>query len=142
VSQVEIIRAALEAWNAGDRSEETLSRYCDPSVTLHSPFSEMSGEPYRGYAGLQRWMRDIDEQFSEWRIGTDDPYSRFQAAIEPGDVPLVGASGAIPTSGGDAPPAPTLWPLTACISGPIRSIGRGNTTVEFCSPPISSSVCR
>ena len=49
---------------------------------------------------------------------------------------------AIPASGGGGGAASASWPLTACISGPIRSIGSGKTIVEFCSLPISSSVCR
>ena len=66
------MRAAMEAWNAGDRSEESLARYFDPSVTLDSPISELSGKPFRGYDGLRRWTGDIDDQFSEWRVGLDD----------------------------------------------------------------------
>jgi SnoaL-like domain len=72
LENVELVRTAVEAWNAGDHSIETMSRYCDPSLTLYSPFAEMSGQPYRGYAGLRQWIRDVDDQFAEWNITTDD----------------------------------------------------------------------
>ena len=37
---------------------------------------------------------------------------------------------------------PAAAPCAASSSGLIRSIGSGKTIVEFCSPPISDSVCR
>jgi hypothetical protein len=67
---------------------------------------------------------------------------RRHADMAPVGGPLVARSGAIPASGGGGGAALASWPLTACISGPIRSIGSGKTIVEFCSLPISSSVCR
>jgi hypothetical protein len=69
---VEIVRAIIERWNAGERSVETLPDYFDPAIELESPLSSVVGEPYRGYAGLERWVRELDEQFAEWRISLDD----------------------------------------------------------------------
>src|ERR1700676_60647 len=67
---VEIVRAIIEHFNAGDRTvpEELLA----PDFELESPLSSVSGTPYRGYAGIQEWLRDLDEQFSEWRNRIDD----------------------------------------------------------------------
>ncbi len=67
---VEILRALADQWNAGVRSVPT--EHFDPAVEVESPFSSVSGEPYRGYAGVEQWVRDIDEQFAEWRIDLDD----------------------------------------------------------------------
>jgi ketosteroid isomerase-like protein len=69
-SKVEVIRSVYERWNAGSPSDP--AEYCDPSVELESPFSSVVGESYRGYAGIEQWMRDLDEQFSEWRGRLDD----------------------------------------------------------------------
>jgi hypothetical protein len=69
---VETVRALIELWNAGDRRVELFPEYCDPAIELEGPLSSVVGEPYRGYAGLERWERDLDEQFAEWRIGIDD----------------------------------------------------------------------
>ncbi len=67
---VEVVRALVDHWNAGVRS--VLTEYLDPAVELESPFSSVSGEPYRGHAGIEQWVRDVDEQFAEWQIELDD----------------------------------------------------------------------
>jgi len=69
---VEIVRALVERWNAGERGFESLPEYFDPAIELVSPFSSVVGEPYRGYAGMERWASDLDEQFAEWCISLDD----------------------------------------------------------------------
>ena len=44
----------------------------DSAFELDSPFSSVVGEPYRGYAGIEPWARDLDEQFAEWHIGLEE----------------------------------------------------------------------
>jgi hypothetical protein len=68
----EVVRALVAHWNSGDRDLALVSEYLDPAVELESPFSSVIGEPYRGYAGIEQWMRDLDEQFAEWAIGVDE----------------------------------------------------------------------
>ena len=65
---LELARAFVELWNAGERSLEAIERYCDPDVELRSPFSSVIGEPYRGHAGVQSWAQDVDDQFSRWSL--------------------------------------------------------------------------
>jgi ketosteroid isomerase-like protein len=72
VDHVELVRTLIEFWNGGERDLAKLSSYLDPGIELESPFSSLFGEPYRGYAGIEQWFRDIDEQFSEWSIVVDD----------------------------------------------------------------------
>ena len=71
---VEIVRALIGLWNTRDRGAlaRSLADYCDPAIELEGPLSSVIGEPYRGYAGIERWMSDLDEQFAEWRISIDD----------------------------------------------------------------------
>jgi hypothetical protein len=69
---VELVRALTARWNTGARDLSAFQRYIDPACELESPFSSLAGEPYRGYEGLERWLRDNDEQFSEWQIEADD----------------------------------------------------------------------
>jgi SnoaL-like domain len=71
---VEMVRALVGLWNMGDRGAlaRSLTEYCDPAIELEGPLSSVSGEPYRGYAGIERWVRDLDEQFLQWRISIDD----------------------------------------------------------------------
>ena len=69
---VEILRALIDHWNAGNRDLTTIGAYFDPAIELESPFSSIAGEPYRGHAGIEQWARDVDEQFAEWRITLGD----------------------------------------------------------------------
>jgi ketosteroid isomerase-like protein len=66
---VEIVRALVDNWNAGVRS--LVAEYFDPAVEWESPLSSVFGEPYRGHAGIEQWVRDVDEQFAEWQIDLD-----------------------------------------------------------------------
>jgi hypothetical protein len=69
---VEVVRALIAQWNAGDRDLVRASAYLDPAIELESPISSLAGEPYRNYAGIEKWMRELDEQFAEWVITVDD----------------------------------------------------------------------
>ena len=65
-----VVRTLSELWNNGVRSVPT--EYFDPAVELDSPIASVAGEPYRGHDGIERWVRDVDEQFSEWRVHHDE----------------------------------------------------------------------
>jgi ketosteroid isomerase-like protein len=67
---VEIIRSLVEHFNAGDRTVPT--ELLAPNFEFETPFSSVSGAPYRGHAGLREWLRELDEQFSEWENRVDD----------------------------------------------------------------------
>jgi ketosteroid isomerase-like protein len=70
--KVEMLEAAIQEWNAGDRRFVAIAELCDPAIELESPFSSVVGEPYRGYEGIRQWTRDVDEQFADWRISHDE----------------------------------------------------------------------
>ena len=53
-------------WNSGDR--EVRDYQIDPEVEIHSALTQAV---YRGHEGAQRWIREIDEQFSDWRLELD-----------------------------------------------------------------------
>jgi ketosteroid isomerase-like protein len=80
---VEIVRALIALWNTGDRGvlAGALADYCDPAIELEGPLSSVSGEPYRGYAGIELWVRDLDEQFLEWRISIDEMHHKGDQVI-------------------------------------------------------------
>jgi len=69
---VEVVRALIDRWNEGERHLSAFQQGVDPEVELESPFSSVVGEPYRGYEGMERWLRDNDEQFAEWQISVDE----------------------------------------------------------------------
>src|SRR5713101_1919157 len=89
---VAVVHAVVERWNAGDRTVPT--DVLHPDVEMETPFSSVSGTPYRGYAGFERWMRDLDDQFSEWRNYLDDVREVGDTVIAIGHVQARGrASG-------------------------------------------------
>ena len=91
---VEAVRALIDAWNSGDRDFERLGAYFAPAVSLESPLSSVSGEPYRGNAGLEQWARDLDEQFETWEIVSDDLREVGDQVLAVGTVTAVGRASA------------------------------------------------
>jgi ketosteroid isomerase-like protein len=85
---VEVVRATFERWNAGDHSVPT--EYLDPSVELESALSSVLGEPYRGHAGFEEWIRDLDDQFAEWRLRLDEVRDVGDVVIAIGGIHLRG----------------------------------------------------
>jgi SnoaL-like domain len=84
--RVAIIRALIERWNVGERGSVSLPEYFDPAIELESPLSSVVDEPYRGYAGIEQWISDVDEQFAEWRIRLDDARQSGNQVIAIGTV--------------------------------------------------------
>jgi ketosteroid isomerase-like protein len=62
----DFVRRTWARWNDGDR--ELLEEEIDPEVVIHSALTRAV---YRGYEGVERWMSEIDEQFSDWSLGLD-----------------------------------------------------------------------
>jgi ketosteroid isomerase-like protein len=85
---VDAVRTVIEHFNAGDRTvpQELLA----PDFELETPFSSVSGTPYRGYSGIQEWLRDLDEQFSEWQNRLDDVREVGDKVIATGSVHVRG----------------------------------------------------
>src|SRR5271169_6840192 len=81
----EIMRALVAHWNAGERLP-AVAAYFDPAFELESPFSSVVGEPYRGHEGIERWTRDVDEQFAEWRINLDEVREVGNAVVAIGAI--------------------------------------------------------
>ncbi len=81
---VEVVRGFVELWNSGVR--EIPTQDVDPGIVLETPFSSVSGKPYRGYAGVEQWLRDVDEQFSVWRMQLDEVRGAGDAVIALGRV--------------------------------------------------------
>jgi ketosteroid isomerase-like protein len=91
---LQAVRALIDAWNSGDRDFERLGAYFAPSVSLESPLSSVSGEPYRGHPGLEQWARDLDEQFERWEIISDDVRAVGDRVLAVGTVNAVGRASA------------------------------------------------
>jgi ketosteroid isomerase-like protein len=91
---LQAVRALIDAWNSGDRDFKRLGAYFAPSVSLESPLSSVSGEPYRGHSGLERWARDLDEQFERWEIVPDEVRAVGDQVLAVATVNAVGRASA------------------------------------------------
>jgi hypothetical protein len=63
---VAVLHRFIGLWNSGDA--ELAVDMLAPGFELHSPFSSVAGEPYRGADGYRRWQGEIVDQFEVWRI--------------------------------------------------------------------------
>ena len=78
---VEVVRAALEAWNAGDM--DSLHELYDPDVIVRTA----EGWPEPGpYVGREAIMRQWKQQREVWEVQTAEPISDF---IDAGDRVVV-----------------------------------------------------
>jgi ketosteroid isomerase-like protein len=66
---VELAQSWFDRWNAGERTFRDEEMH--PEVKLVSR-GIMEGRHLRGREGVRRWLREIDEQFDEWRITGED----------------------------------------------------------------------
>jgi ketosteroid isomerase-like protein len=67
---VQQVKDAFARWNSGVRDVDLET--IDPEVELHTPLGSTRGGPYRGHEGFRQWLRDIDEQFEEWRLEVNE----------------------------------------------------------------------
>ena len=56
----------LLRWNAGEREFEDITH---PDVEV---FSAVTNAEYHGIEGARRWINEIDEQFSAWRLDFEE----------------------------------------------------------------------
>jgi SnoaL-like domain len=72
LEKADVVRQLVVRWNGGDRDVANLDGHVDPAIELESPLAALGGEAYRGHAGLERWARELDDQFADWNIGLDE----------------------------------------------------------------------
>jgi pimeloyl-ACP methyl ester carboxylesterase len=115
------------------------------SVSGYLIGSQQVGEQPLASRQLRLWSRRIPLVCGEALVTSlrDDRAKRPDHSGGSSDRdPLFVRPGVIAAGGRDGAPVWALSLLTCRIRGWIRSIGSGKTIVEFCSLPISSSVCR
>jgi ketosteroid isomerase-like protein len=107
---VETVRLLVERWNVGGRVFDDLADIFDPAFELDGPLASVAGEPYQGHTGIEKWTRDIDEQFSEWHIAQEEVREVGNQVISLGAIRALGRasgivvefrSGAVVTFGAD-----------------------------------------
>lgn len=66
---IRAVREIFERFNAGDL--EIDPDLTHPDIEIVASASRFSGEPYRGYEGVQQWFAETFESFDEWKIQLD-----------------------------------------------------------------------
>ena len=74
---VEIVRAAYAAWNAGDN--HALRELCDPNIIWRPPEGWPEPGPFVGREAVMRWWEQVRET---WDADTVEPISDF---VDAGD---------------------------------------------------------
>jgi len=93
---VEIVRELIELWDAVARDFGRFPEWLDPAIEVEGPLSSVSGEPYHGHAGVEQWVRDVDDQFAEWTFSPDEIRAVGDFVIATGTLHSRGrASGAV-----------------------------------------------
>jgi ketosteroid isomerase-like protein len=64
--RISALRAFADAISRRD-VEATLA-VCHPEVEFPSLMAQLQASPYRGYAGIRRYFRDVDADWEEWWI--------------------------------------------------------------------------
>jgi ketosteroid isomerase-like protein len=67
---VDLLRHLVALWNEA-KLEPPLD-VIDPEIEVLTPFSTLTGEPYRGLSGYRQWRADITEQFERWEMNLSE----------------------------------------------------------------------
>jgi hypothetical protein len=68
---VQVVFQLFARWNSGDHSVDP--ELVDPEVEV---YSALALQTFRGYDGGEAWIREIDEQFDDWRVEVDSSRPR------------------------------------------------------------------
>lgn len=61
---IELVRSTFHEWNQEGNLPPDEAFTDD--FELHSPLAEEHGEPYRGAAGMHRWLHDLSERLPDY----------------------------------------------------------------------------
>jgi ketosteroid isomerase-like protein len=70
VGRAEVVKESVAAFNR--RDFDGLLRTFAPDVELLPFAAKVTGVVYRGEDGVRRWMSELEEEWSEWRVELDD----------------------------------------------------------------------
>jgi ketosteroid isomerase-like protein len=82
---VEFARSVFSRWNAGERTFPDEEIHHDAVLV-----SRILGKPVRGREGVRRYLREIDEQFDEWKMEIEDWRDAGDCVVALGHIRLHG----------------------------------------------------
>jgi ketosteroid isomerase-like protein len=81
---VELVQEGFARWNDGD-----FGFFLDnaaPDIELLSRFGSLTGEPYRGHAGVRQWLAEIQQNFERFELWLDEAVDLGDAVLAIGGV--------------------------------------------------------
>ena len=78
-NNVEGHRRFIKAFDAQD--VEALIALCDGKVEVHSVFAAVGGAVYNGHDGVRRWLRDIEEVWSQFHVVSEAYFDHGEYTI-------------------------------------------------------------
>jgi ketosteroid isomerase-like protein len=54
-----------------ERDVEAALELCHPEIEFFSLLAQLEANPFRGFAGIRRYFKDIDATWEEWRVDVE-----------------------------------------------------------------------
>jgi ketosteroid isomerase-like protein len=64
--RIRVVDAFANAITA--RDTEAAIELCHPEIEFFSLLAQLEASPYRGFAGIRRYFKDIEATWEEWRV--------------------------------------------------------------------------
>jgi ketosteroid isomerase-like protein len=64
--RISVVRAFADAIT--ERDVDAALELCHPEIEFFSLLAQLEARPYRGFAGIRRYFKDIDATWEEWRV--------------------------------------------------------------------------
>jgi ketosteroid isomerase-like protein len=67
--RIGLVRAFADAIT--ERDLEAALELCHPEIEFFSLMAQLDARPFRGFAGIRRYFRDVDATWEEWRVDVE-----------------------------------------------------------------------
>jgi ketosteroid isomerase-like protein len=67
--RIGLVRAFADAIT--ERDLEAALELCHPEIEFFSLMAQLDARPFRGFAGIRRYFRDVDATWDEWRVDVE-----------------------------------------------------------------------
>jgi ketosteroid isomerase-like protein len=71
--RVSTVRRFTDAVTA--RDIDAALEFCHPEIEFFSLLAQLEASPYRGFAGIRRYFKDVDAAWDEWRVEVEQLFS-------------------------------------------------------------------
>jgi ketosteroid isomerase-like protein len=64
--RISVVRAFADAIT--ERDVDAALELCHPEIEFFSMLGQLEARPFRGYAGIRRYFKEVDATWDEWRV--------------------------------------------------------------------------